>query len=541
MKVKMKLDVASIKNWMLEHGEKLALGIVGIVVLLLTYSAIQREVLDAEKQPDKLQELARSVDDHVRNSLWDAKREDLQVVNYAERAKSRPVGLSDYPLVKPFNRPEFDPKAKRGVPEVLGVEELRVAAGYDLFSVKVEKAAGATGGQRDQRQAQPWAVVTGLVPVARQQQEYEQAFSQAVGGDSGRDVPQYYAPVLQRTSQVDEADPEKVKWTRVPSVKRYEDRWVKSATEIVSLRYVNGELTGRLGSLANQKQQWGESVGHPKIPLESEEDEPANQSVEPQQAAQRNEAAQDNEQGFFGPKQEANRPQATNTDKSGQPEVIEYRLLRAFDYSVEPGKRYRYRVILGLTNPNHGLPPQQLKDPESARAEYLASQPSESTAVVTIPDGHRVLAGPVNAGTRYSEPSATLLVTAIDKQEGLEAATELTRVRRGTLANAEQETVRVRRPGFNDPAELTLDFRSNTLVLDIYGGRNLSNRRRADPITSPGEILLLDAEGNMIVRNEMDDWAQYESTIVRDPAVEAPKKKPLLNPDKRKPRIRRPR
>ncbi|KKK81154.1 hypothetical protein LCGC14_2816320, partial [marine sediment metagenome] len=156
------------------------------------------------------------------------------------------------------------------------------------------------------------AVVTGLVPVARQQQEYEQAFSQAVGGDSGRDVPQYYAPVLQRTSQVDEADPEKVKWTRVPSVKRYEDRWVKSATEIVSLRYVNGELTGRLGSLANQKQQWGESVGHPKIPLEDEEDEPANQSVEPQQAAQRNEAAQDNEQGFFGPKQEANRPQPTN-------------------------------------------------------------------------------------------------------------------------------------------------------------------------------------------------------------------------------------
>jgi hypothetical protein len=196
-------------------------------------------------------------------------------------------------------------------------------------------------------------------------------------------------------------------------------------------------------------------------------------------------------------------------------------------------------VILGLANPNHGLAPQQLKDPESARAEYIASKPSEPTPVVTIPDGHGVLAGRVDAGTRYSEPTATLVVTAIDKQEGLEAATELTGVQRGTLANTQQETVKVKIPATQEILEKTLDFRSNTLVLDIYGGRSLSHRRRTDPITSPGEILLLDAEGNMVVRNELDDRAQYESSIVHDPKAEAQKKsKPLLDNDKKKPRVR---
>ncbi|MEX0676144.1 MAG: hypothetical protein WD063_03665 [Pirellulales bacterium] len=535
MKVKMKLDLASIKVWMLEHGEKLALAVVAVVVLLFTYSAIRREALDASKEPDKLRDLARSVGDKVQASRWDAKRERLQVVNYTERANSKLVDGSVFALVRPFNPPPTDPKARRDEPEVLGVEDLRAGSGYDVFSLKGDKAAGggAGDGQGVKLHAQPWAVVTGLVPLERQKQAYAQAFGRAVGADPNLDVPQYYAPLLER-AEVDEAQPNKVEWKRVPFADQVEEQWAGFADEIASTKYLDKQLTGRLGSLANTQQKWGETVSHPKVPLEGEENKQANEPAEPEVPESKAERAKEIEAGFQerDPKTDRQQP-VVSPPQTTKPEVVEYRLLRAFDYSVKPGKKYRYRVTIGLKNPNYKRPLQYLKDPASARREQLAGKPSEATSVVTIPDGHRVLAGAVDAGTRYTEPSATLLVTAIDGQEGLEAATELTKVHRGVLANTEQKPVKVRHPISRQITELTLGFQSNILVLDIYGGRDLG-KRKTPPIVTPGEILLLDADGNMTVRSELDDQAQYESSIVRDEPEPTTKPKPLLDNDKPK-------
>ncbi len=281
MKVKASLDLASLKNWLLEHGEKLALGVVAVVVLLFTYFAIQREVLDASKQPDNLRELARTVNEHVTASRWDAQREGLQLVDYTERAKSKPVKLGSFALPTLFDPPPHDPKAKRDDPEVLGVEDLRVGSGYDVFAMKADAAARGEG-QETQLQAQPWAVVTGLVPIERQKQAYARAFSQAVDADLNRDVPRYARPFVERT-EVDEAHPEKVAWTRVPFVDKYEEKWaVENAEEIVSGEYVDDELTGHLGSLANKQQKWGESVSHPKVPRKGEKLKKSNEPVEPE-------------------------------------------------------------------------------------------------------------------------------------------------------------------------------------------------------------------------------------------------------------------
>jgi hypothetical protein len=53
MKVKAKFDVASIKTFFIEHGEKLAFAVVAVVFLLFTWGAVSREVLEADKQPDR--------------------------------------------------------------------------------------------------------------------------------------------------------------------------------------------------------------------------------------------------------------------------------------------------------------------------------------------------------------------------------------------------------------------------------------------------------------------------------------------------------
>ena len=57
-------------------------------------------------------------------------------------------------------------------------------------------------------------------------------------------------------------------------------------------------------------------------------------------------------------------------------------------------------------------------------------------------------------------------------------------------------------PGKNDTFEA--DFNSNATTIDIRGGERLSGRGE-NAVTTPGEMLLLDADGFLIVRNELDD------------------------------------
>jgi hypothetical protein len=406
-----------------------------------------------------------------------------------------------------------DPKARRGVPEVLPAEELRVAAGYDAFELK--PVAGAGNEQRSQLKPQAWAVVTALVPYQKQLEAFQAAFAQAMGGDPNRDTPMYFVPILQRT-EVDPANPQKENWENVAAARKFEDQWTGKSQEIVSPKYTDPNLTGGLAPL--RYTSWGEVVSHPKVLLATEEGRQNNQPqpVAPVQPEAKPPAADAGPLFVNNAREEAPAPPPrANPDKQGGEEVIAYRLLRMFDYTVQPGKRYRYRVLLGLSNPNYKLPAVYLKDPASAGAQHLASQPSAASGLVTIPDGHNVLAGAVDGGTRYVEPSATIAVTAFDPQDGVQAGAELATVRRGGVANALNKEVQVRDVG-GQVKSVTLDFKSDIVVLDIFGGKTLPGKRRVPPLTAPGEILLMDADGNLTVRNELDDRLSYGKTIVKE-------------------------
>jgi hypothetical protein len=218
---KPKLDLAGIKTWLLSHGEKVAFGIVALLFLMFVYSALQLESLEANYEPEKLKQLATTVQEHVKNSGWDPKREKVQVVNYAERAKAKPLTVGVFSTPTPWNPRDTDPKSKRGKPEVLTVEELRVSAGMDLFTLK----AGAGGAAGESKiKAQPWAVVTGLVPIAKQRQVYAGAFAEAVEYQPNRDVPSYLQPVLER-AVVDPAKPDQLTWEKVPEATAFIEMW----------------------------------------------------------------------------------------------------------------------------------------------------------------------------------------------------------------------------------------------------------------------------------------------------------------------------
>lgn len=518
MKVKMKFDLASIKNWLFEHGEKLAFGTMVLVFLMFAYSALQREVLDPTKGETKLLETARAVTEHVSKSTWDVKNAGVQVVDYRARAKRDPVPAEAFAANKPLAPPIFDPKGKRDDPEIFSIEEPRAAAGVGIFALKgtVAPAAAAPGargggqggggkqgggGVRPTHEAklksQAWAVVTALVPIEKQAAEYNRVFSNAMGQVAEGDTPYYSRPIVER-AEIDPKNPDKLDWKPLGPLTVDQANWEAKGEEIVDSKYLDPNLTFRLGPLVGVG--WNESVAHPKIPIGTAE------MVAPAAAAAVATAPTP--------------PGAPPVKPAAAARTISHKLLRVFDYSVQPNGRYRYRVKLELRNPNFGMNPKFLKNPAAPlnSQEFRTSEKwSDPTDVVAIPSGYEVLAGSVEA--KSYEPSANLLVTALNRDDGIPASTK-TKTYRASLANKKESRVLATDPRTNKVVEIDdVDFNSGIVVVDIYGGKNVSlPKRRDSPFAAPGEVLLLDAHGNLTVHNDLEDHDQF---LTREPPEEA--------------------
>src|SRR5262245_37714978 len=140
--MKMKLNVSGIKQALLEHGEKVVFGGVMLVFLALSWGAISREVLDSSKQPPRLEETARALENHVRNSNWDSSAAHVSLTDYADSVKRDVVPMESYPVPTPINPTIENPKPKRPLPKILKAEQARAASGYGTFSLKEEFGRG---------------------------------------------------------------------------------------------------------------------------------------------------------------------------------------------------------------------------------------------------------------------------------------------------------------------------------------------------------------------------------------------------------------
>ncbi len=508
MKVKMKLDLQSIKGFALEHGEKLALGVVAVVFLMFVYSALQREVLEADKQPGELASKAQQVRDHASRSAFDPTRDGLAVVEYADRARRDTVDVTLFAAPRAFNPPIADPKTKRNDPTLLPIEELRADSGFGVFALS-EAGTGAAADNRKQKKGpasgggasdaghkptadarlmgRPYVVVTGLVPRRQQAQEYARAFEGALGEDPGRDRPQYESCTLER-AEIDPKQPNQLEWKEAPPSDNFVSQWETTMPDVVNDDLLEENLVASLGPLVGAK--WGDAVTHPKLLAST----------------------------------------VTESD-------IEYRLCRVFDFAVEPSKKYRYRIKCELQNPNHGLHVSWVKNPPSTTAQIVETAWSNSTGTVAIPDGFGVLAGAMTKDSRTSDPEVMLMVTAIDPTEGIEAVIEVT-VHRASALDTTADRANARDPRDGEFHELeNVDFRTGMVVVDIHGGEPLSPRKRLSTLTGPVEVLVRDRQGNLRVRNEFDD-----QTLVKDrqPVKEKPAAE-KANTDRVPPGPKRPR
>ena len=147
---------------------------------------------------------------------------------------------------------------------------------------------------------------------------------------------------------------------------------------------------------------------------------------------------------------------------------------------------------------------------------HIDSDWSEPSPTVTVTSGHRVLVSTVKPASGLREPTAEVIVHAFNDKDNVDVTMKLRSVTRGDWINpstgSQLEAV--------DP--LTLEFkkvsgqafRTNTLVVDIMGGETLPTKDKekvGEELTSPGDLLVVDASGTIRVRNELDDYNYHRS------------------------------
>jgi hypothetical protein len=197
--------------------------------------------------------------------------------------------------------------------------------------------------------------------------------------------------------------------------------------------------------------------------------------------------------------------------RSALPRGVDFWLLRFVDFTVEPGKKYKYRVRLVLVDPNHGLQDSAL-DPAvqdrlraSKKKDFrMVEEWSEPSPTVGIPLAGAVMlaeAKPANEKNFNDEPAIKLMVETFDVQDGtaVHVAKEKD-FRRGAVVNLKEK---MEYTGDGDRWIDTFDsyeIRTGVTVLDVTGGDRLSK-----DMSTPARMLVMHPSGEISIRKELDD------------------------------------
>jgi hypothetical protein len=353
-------------------------------------------------------------------------------------------------------------------------------------SIKPAAAAAPVAGGPPQQQAavtdfegRQWAVVTGVIPSPQQAKEYRNTFANAP--QPQHDSPRWKKFEVQRQEgegpwtplNLDAGDHQQV----VPEPDPYE----KTFAAIRELCHPAPKMIGK---------EHDKSILHPKVVQAAADlgDKPAARP---------------------GANQPLATPAAVRAPEAPTQFLTE-QLFRCFDYSVQPGKSYRYKVRLVLENPNRDLQRYEVKDGEMLKGSTRYSPWSEPSPVVSIPEASSLLAGAIERPRNQSqEAKAEVVVRMWDPVRGVDAL-KFARLYRGYMANFNEDTPFPDNVNGNVVSEL-VNFKTNLALIDLAGGDSLPSYRGR----SPGRLLLLSPSGELTVKSELSDIDTFDSELTR--------------------------
>lgn len=555
---KPKLDLSKMKTLLVQHVEKIVFGIFVVVFLYFTYKGFTLEKFD--KVPDDLTDEVTRATTHVSSSTFDRKREEMEFVDPTTTVAQNNVQIeaTEFPLA-PMNPLDFPPANKRGEPPYLPVEDLQVAASFGTFQLKPAGALPAGGAAAGGFAAKRWVCVTGLIPYDRQRRAYFEQLAKRGGGE-----PEWVAYRVER-AELDVPGDAEPKWEVLSLAKSAAERatWASFAPETVAEEFrvplppagtrsipMLYPLGPRVGSTWTP-----EESNHPKILAIIAAETPAGSApvAAGDAAAPAGAAAGAEKEGPAAPRAPgevdifgldaapaaaapANKPAAAVAKP-----VRDMRVFRFFDFDVKPGKRYQYRVMLYLTNPNFGQETRDLTDPKLAVGPYRTTAFSSPSPPITVPHD----AGVLLAGLERARGATEIGVRLIARQLTTDGATALARrtARRGEEINfraTPADDLAIVRPGRNGAAERPEEFnmRTDVLVVDILEAANAAGGAQA-------RALLLGPDGRLVVKTQSGNAAEVaeaelEMTNAVEVAPAAPADEEPADKEKKEDRRRNP-
>ena len=533
------------KDLMVQRGEMFVVGAVMLLVGYFVFDAFGHNVLKPGREPEDLKrdiETAKGV---------------IEEADPPEGTTSVPILTNDPFAPSDLRVPKINKaQSNRGQPTFFSVEGPRACAGVGSFAYKaaagaakdppgvtfIELGAGSVlpgyqANAKDAARAKRWVVIRYLVSVAKQQADFDKHFKGNVQPDKhdpNNDLVVFdlKPPIIERAEVTAQAGAA-LNWAALSDdvVKQgfiRDEDWVQARGGgkaqagdklVIDAGAISPVFTSPLPPLLMT--DWTEQcVLHPLIPM-----------LEGEKAdnGQAKKVEQDKPGGGFGRKPDKKVVKAPkNAVKAAK--TVEFHLFRFFDYTVQPGKTYVYRVKLYIGNPNFGIDPRFLA-PEVAAVKQeegnFSDDWSPTTKPVTVPIASGVFAGSLKR--RAAGDSARMTVIDRNPTTGLEGHKEMTR-RIGHLAYFPIEfDVKNKDAWYEDPDEpgvpkprkkkgyvivgkvrvldplrrkIRVDptFISGVVLLDIRGGSD----------GQPDEILVMDARGNLSAHHSGVDAGDIE-------------------------------
>ncbi|MCA9176209.1 MAG: hypothetical protein KDB14_17100 [Planctomycetales bacterium] len=420
--------------------------------------------------------------------------------------------------------------------------------------------------------------VTAPVPFQEQYDAFEREFKDSIDYRPSRDEPKYLSFIVQRSEVGD--DPNDLNWQTISNLVMAQQEYRKYAMrgrEVIDPLYAMGNvLTMEMPPLLLTDTDY-KIGGHSQIPLKR--DKPASKAKSDgahgaieDPATPGNPLIPTNPRGGSGMSSDGMGMSSDGMGMSsdgmgmssdgmgmssdgmgmgmdggsgGGPRVpmTEFKLLRYFDTTAQPGKKYRYRFQLLLEDPNNPrmggplndriLKAEVLERLKEVTAQeqannykifYRFSPWSDPSPVVEMPSIGEVYAGPGMeiVRSKHSPPTKTggvinfirpvaKLAAVIwgGRQVPTRVSYTANEATYGTVLNTKSDLKII------DPLTLELKlakdfpFRSDNVVVDLEGANSLTPNERENPQLAPMAFAITDAAGNLIVRDEVEDAEQF--------------------------------
>jgi hypothetical protein len=237
----LKFDKDAILGFLLNHGEKFVVGLIGLIGLGLAWNgvnALRLKSVSSDQTPAAVSQLTAQTVQHIDAAAKppaDTIRKGGDLAATIDPWRPQQVKIAPAPDMSLFDRPLMQELAKRAKPDVLPIEDLRAIAGVAVLPDATDPAAmiqppgrgpaidapapepppRRPGGRRpkpgdeqvpeqppaaefdpamaagQRAKVVPYVLVTGLVPAAKQRDEYLRAFGSAGFRDPQLDLPHW--------------------------------------------------------------------------------------------------------------------------------------------------------------------------------------------------------------------------------------------------------------------------------------------------------------------------------------------------------------